>query len=355
MTIIDRHIIREISRYFGWILTTVTAIYIIADFFERIDDLVASQMPFAKAALLFLSRIPFEHLIPVSILLAVLVVFGLMGRHNELTALKTSGVSIYRCLRAPLTAGVGACIFMVVCAEMMLPILRSTANRYQLETGKQVQINTRRQDVWLRGERFIAHIRQFDVDKSMAFGVSINFFDAKFRLVRRIEARRVQFHARQWSCYDTVEQRLNPADEMARLVHHAHMDTPAYFELVDLKHGVKPADEMGVVELAAYIRTVAGEGYDTTALRVDWQAKIAFPLVCILLAVMAAAIAGRPRRSQGLASVVLAGLGLSFFFWVVRSFSLALGYAAVLPPFLAAWIPILIYAGTTAVFLLRAE
>ncbi len=355
MTIIDRHIIREISRYFGWILTTVTSIYIIAEFFDRIDNLVESQMPFTKAVLLFFSRIPFEHLIPMSILLAVLVVFGLMGRHNELTALRTSGVSIYRCLRAPLAAGIGACIFMVICAEMMLPILRSTANRYQLETGKQIQINTRRQDVWLRGERFIAHIRHFDMKRSTAFDVSINFFDAQFRLVRRLEARRVRFHEAQWSCEDTVEQLLNPTDENAAVVRHAQMDTPAYFALEDLKHGIQPADGMGLFELAAYIRTVAAEGYDTTALRVDWQAKIAFPLVCILLAVMAAAIAGRPRRGQGLAVVILAGLGLAFCFWVVRSFSLALGYAAVLPPFLAAWIPIMIYACTAAFFLLRAD
>ena len=355
MRIMDRYIMREVSRYFMRVLMTVTLIYMIADFFDRVDNLIESELSFAKAALVMLSRIPLEHLIPVSVLLAVLVVFGLMGKHNELTALKTSGVSIYRCLRAPLMVGIGVSIVMVLCTEMVLPILRSTANRYWLEAGKQIQINSRHQDVWLRGDGFIAHIRHFDPDRSMASNVNINFFDAHFRLVRRIEARRVDFKANQWSCYDTVEQILNPTDGNATVVHHDRMDAPVYFQLDDLKQGVKPADEMGAIELAAYIRTVAAEGYDTTALRVDWQAKIAFPLVCILLAVMAAAIAGRPRRSQSLALVVVAGLGLAFCFWIVRSFSLALGYAAVLPPLLAAWIPIMIYAGTTAVFLIRAE
>lgn len=355
MSIIDRYIMREVSRYFFRILLTVTMIYIIADFFDRIDNLIESELSFAKAALIILSRVPLEDLIPVSVLLAVLVVFGLMSKHNELTALKTSGVSIYRCIKAPLVVGIGAGIFLVLCAEMMLPILRSTANRYWLEAGKKIQINSRQQDIWLRGEGFIAHIRHFDVDKSMAFDVSINFFDAQFRLVRRIEARRVLFHEARWSCYDTIDQTLSPTDGNATVMHHKQMDAPVYFQLDDLKHGVKPADEMGVIELASYIQTVAAEGYDTTALRVDWQAKITFPLVCILLAVLAASIAGRTRRAQGLTIVVVAGLSVAFFFWVVRSFSLALGYAAVLPPLLAAWIPIMIYAGTTAVFLIRAE
>ncbi|MBL0715843.1 MAG: LPS export ABC transporter permease LptG [Desulfosarcina sp.] len=355
MTIIDRYIIREITRYLLWVLLSVTMIYIIADFFDKIDNLLASKLPFAKAALFFISRIPFEHLIPASTLLSVLVVFGLMNKHNELTALKTSGVSIYRCIKAPLIVGVVASLFLILCAEMMLPILRSTANRMWLEAGNKVHDKSRKQDVWLRGDRLIAHIRHFDPDQSSALDVSINFFDRNFRLIRRIEARRILFQATQWSCHDTMEQVLNPNDGSSAIIHHDQMTTPVYFQLDELKHGIKAASEMGVFELAEYIRTVASEGYDTTALRVDWQAKIAFPLVCVIMAVMAASIAGRTRRGDGLATVVVMGIGLAFCFWVVQGFSLALGYAAMLPPVLAAWIPNLIYAGTTAIFLIRAE
>jgi lipopolysaccharide export system permease protein len=355
MTIIDRYILREVSRYFGWVLMTVAMIYMVADFFDRIDNMIEAKLSVGQALLYILSRVPLEHLIPVSVLLAVLVVFGLMGKHHELTALNTSGVSLFRCLRAPLVVGVAASLIMVICTEMLLPILRTTANRFWMASGKQIKVNSPQQDVWMRGDDFIAHIRYFDANRSLAFDVNLNFFDTQFRLVRRIEARRVQFSQAQWTCYDTIEQTLNPIDGGVRVVRYAQMDAPAYFALEDLKQGVKPADEMGLIELAAYIRTVAAEGYDTTSLRVDWQAKIAFPLVCILLAVLAAAIAGRPRRGQGLAILVVAGLGVAFFFWVVRSFSLALGYAAVLPPLLASWIPMLIYAGTTAVFLIRAE
>jgi lipopolysaccharide export system permease protein len=133
------------------------------------------------------------------------------------------------------------------------------------------------------------------------------------------------------------------------------MDLPAYFQIEELKHGIRAANEMGLLELGDYIQTVASEGYDTTALRVDWQAKIAFPPVCVLLAVMAAAIAGRTRRQEGLAIVVVMGIALAFCFWVVQSFSLALGYGGLLPPMLAAWIPNMIYTGVTAIFLIRAE
>ena len=355
MTIIDRYIIREIGRYFALILVTVTTIYIIADFFERIDKMIELEVTVTQAVLLILSRIPLEHLIPASILLAVLVVFGLMAKHNEMAALKTGGVSMFRCIKAPLVAGLGTALFLFLCAELMLPLVRTAANRYRLAADKQLQINPRDQNLWLRGERFIANIRHVDIEKSAAFGVTLNFFDDRFRLTRRVEARRVQLGETTWTCHNAFEQIIGPSGGDFSARNHERLDMPAFFPLEDLKSGVRTSSEMGVFELAAYIRTVAAEGYDTIALQVDWQAKVAYPLVCVLLPVMAAAIAGRTRRRQGLAVVVVVGLGLSFCFWVVQSFSLALGYAAFLPPTLAAWIPILIYAATTAIVLLRAE
>lgn len=355
MTIIDRHIIREILRYLLWILLSVTMIYMLADFFEKIDKLMASGLPLHRAVLYFISRIPFEHLIPVSTLISVLAVFGLMHKHNELTALKTSGVSIYRCIKAPLIVGVGASLFMILCAEMFLPILRSTANRYWSEAGQEVHRSSRKQDIWLRGTDQIVHIRHFDAAKARAADVRISFFDGRFRLTRRLEARRVVLRKTRWSCHDVLEQVLEPTDGSSTLVHHDRMDLPAYFQIEELKHGIRAANEMGLLELGDYIQTVASEGYDTTALRVDWQAKIAFPPVCVLLAVMAAAIAGRTRRQEGLAIVVVMGIALAFCFWVVQSFSLALGYGGLLPPMLAAWIPNMIYTGVTAIFLIRAE
>ena len=106
MRIMDRYIMREVSRYFMRVLMTVTLVYMIADFFEKVDNLIESGLSFPKAALYFLSRIPIEHLIPASTLLSVMVVFGLMNKHCEITALKAGGISIYRLLKAPFFLGV---------------------------------------------------------------------------------------------------------------------------------------------------------------------------------------------------------------------------------------------------------
>jgi len=62
------------------------------------------------------------HLImPVAVLVAVLITFGILGRHNEITAMKAGGVSVYRAALPALALGLLAAVFMFAVAEFVLP------------------------------------------------------------------------------------------------------------------------------------------------------------------------------------------------------------------------------------------
>jgi lipopolysaccharide export system permease protein len=176
MTILDRYISQQILRYFGATFAIVTVIYMIADFFEKVDNLIESGLSFPKAALYFLSRIPIEHLIPASTLLSVMVVFGLMNKHNEIIALKAGGISIYRLLKAPFFLGVLFSLVLLMFSEIFLPIIRSNANRIWLEEVKKVQVNAQRKNIWLKGQNAIYHIQFYDPVRMRTFDVSFILF-----------------------------------------------------------------------------------------------------------------------------------------------------------------------------------
>ena len=355
MTVLDRYITRQVLRYFGAIFALVTVIYIIADFFEKIDNLVESGLPVAKAAFYFLSRIPIEQLIPASTLLSVMLVFGLMNKHNEIIALKAGGVSIYRLLKVPFTLGLVFTAVLLILSEVLLPIVRSNANRMWMEEVKKFWVDYQQRNIWLKGNHSIYHIAHFDVARSRMVNVSLTFFDGEFRITRRIDAREGDYIEDQWVLNDVMEQIRNPEDGLFRVRNLDHLALQLDFEPEDLKRVIKESDEMSFMELGDYIRTTESEGYDATPYRVDWHAKIAFPLVCIILAVIAVTIAGRGKRGESLPIVVVTGIGLAFCFWVLHGFSLSLGYAGMLPPLVAAWLPNLIFFFAATVLLLRAE
>jgi len=355
MTVLDRYITRQILRFFGATLALVTVIYIIADFFDKVDNLINTGLPFHKAAFYFLSRIPIEQLIPASTLLSVMLVFGLMNKHNEIIALKAGGVSIYRLLKVPFVMGVLFSLVLLLLSEILLPIVRSDANHMWMQHIKKFLVNRQESNIWLKGHHAIYHIGHFDPVHNRMIDVSLTFFDDGFRITRRIDAREGRYIKNHWVLQDVMEQMRNAPDGAFDVQHIDQLTLQLDIVPADLKRVIKESDQMSLMELGDYIHTTESEGYDATPYRVDWHAKIAFPLVCIILSVLAVTIAGRGRRDENLSIVVVTGIGLAFCFWVLRGFSLSLGYAGMLPPVVAAWLPNMIFIFAAAVLLLSAE
>lgn len=105
----------------------------------------------------------------------------------------------------------------------------------------------------------------------------------------------------------------------------------------DLKQVARKTEEMSFMELYRFVQKVESEGYDATHYRVDLHGKIAFPFVCIIMTFIGAGLAARGKVKEGLPISVSYGMGIAFLYWILFSFCMSLGYAAMLPSFLAAW------------------
>src|SRR3989339_1358889 len=123
MTIIHKYIIREVLKYLAIVLIMVVGIYIVVDFFEKIDDFLEAGLPFSKALIFFAYKTPFiiAQITPVGLLLAVLIVFGLMNKNNEIIALKSAGVSVYHLLKPMIALGLLMSFFMFFLSEAIVP------------------------------------------------------------------------------------------------------------------------------------------------------------------------------------------------------------------------------------------
>lgn len=80
------------------VLGSLVAVYLLVDFFERIDDFIEAEKSIGLAALYFLLKIPFilDQLLPVCILLAGIITIGLLYRSRELMSLHAGGINIFR-------------------------------------------------------------------------------------------------------------------------------------------------------------------------------------------------------------------------------------------------------------------
>jgi len=112
---------------------------------------------------------------------------------------------------------------------------------------------------------------------------------------------------------------------------------------------------MNLIQLGAYIDKLEQEGQSPTRYLVDWHDKIAFPLVCLLMAALSVPFAVKVNpRGGGIAIGLALSLVVAFSYWIVHTMFIALGHGAIIPPFAAAWASNLIFGLTATILLLQA-
>ncbi len=98
MKLFDRYIIRQFITTALFSLLAVLVVFIVIDAMEKLDDFIDRQAGWGIIAQYYLFFVPeiIKLIIPVAMLLASLFVTARLSTQNELTAMKSSGISLYR-------------------------------------------------------------------------------------------------------------------------------------------------------------------------------------------------------------------------------------------------------------------
>jgi lipopolysaccharide export system permease protein len=358
MTIVDKYLAREILKCLVIVLTVVVGLYVIVEFFNKADNFMEAGLPISRLIRYLQLKLPqiIAQITPVGLLLAVLITFGLMNKNNEIIALKSGGVSVYYLLRPVLTIAVLLGILLFALSEIVVPITISKANKiWLMEVKNKPTLTSKQRNIWVKGHRAIYFIQYFNPKNQTISGAILNFFDKEFKLTRRVDAKKGVYVQGEWVFYDSMEQVLDAESAIYNVRFHSQKVENVNFLPEDLMRVFKKSDEMNIAELFTYIREVESEGYDATTFRVDFHARFAYPVISIIVCMLATGIAVKRKSREGPSVSVGFGAALMFLYWVLHSFCLSLGYGGLLPPIISAWISNIIFSCYGVLNLINAE
>lgn len=347
--ILDDYVVRYFLGYFALITASFMVLVLIFTFFELLSDIVRNRIPLVTVGEYLMNVTPawLYLFTPLCVLLAMLVTFGLMQKSNEITAMKATGISIYRAVLPVLVICAVLAGGLFLLEESYLPYankrvetLRNTIKE------KPAQTYLRPDRKWIFGEHNTIYYYEFFDAESEQFGsISAFEFDPKgFQITRRVYATRAHWEPglqdwvfeRGWqrsfrgSAIQNFETfKVNTFAELN--------EPPAYF-----RKEVRQSQEMNYDELSNYIHDLQQAGFDVVRLRVQLQKKLAYPLITLVMAVLAvpfALSAGRKGALTGVAVAVMIGV----VYWVTAGLFEAMGNVNQLPPALAAWSPDVIF------------
>lgn len=346
MKLIIRYLYKEFFTFFFISLITFLVIYMAVDFFGKIDNFLEANVPLKVALSYFLYKIPLsiQQLIPVSVLISVMLMLGIMNKHNEILAMRNCGRSLFN-ISSPIIAismltGIG-CFFL---SESIVPITSAMANNiWNVQVEKSdPQGAYKLSHLWYRGRGSIYQIRAYDSRRHVIEGFSVFFLDKDFKLTKRIDARKATWMNDRWHLNDGLIQEIEPGGsrKSIRFTNHT-IQLPENPE--NFKDPMKAPEEMSFWELRKYTMKISQEGYDSTRCQVDLYIKIAFPFICPILTLVGIPLALR-RKKGGIPLSITIGIGLSFLYLLTFGLSRSLAISGALPPLLGAWITNLLFS-----------
>ncbi|HZS28764.1 MAG TPA: LptF/LptG family permease [Candidatus Angelobacter sp.] len=371
--ILDDYVLRSFVGYLLLILSSLVVLFLVFTYFELLSDIVRKKISFLTQVEYLLNFIPsvLYQITPLAVLLTVLVMFGLMQKNNEITAMKATGVSIYRTVIPILVIATALAGGLFLLDQWYLPYANKRVETLRnLIKGKPAQTYLRPDRKWIFGEskkkpdgspgnRKIYYYEAFDPDRNVFGSISVFELDPHtFQMVKRVYATRARWadQLQKWT-FENGWQRTwstSPAGDIQEELHKFDVSTfaelnepPTYF-----KKEVLQSEEMNYEELRHYINDLQTGGFDVVRLRVQLQKKIAFPLVTLVMAVLAVPFALSGGRRGALSGVVVALIiGVSYVL-MVGLFE-AMGNVSQLPPLIAAWSPDLIFGLTGGYLILK--
>lgn len=138
MKLLDRYLLGQFIKYFFTVNVGFVAIYLLVDFFEKIDNFSRAGKPFALAMKFFILNIPFiiDQIGPVLVLLSGVISLGILNHTRELTALKAGGIPLKTIIRPLVIGGFCLTLLFLAAAQFLLPKTITATNNIWYEQVK---------------------------------------------------------------------------------------------------------------------------------------------------------------------------------------------------------------------------
>jgi len=349
MRLVNRYILSHFKRFFLLSLMAFVVLYLVVDFLDKIETFARNNAPAKLYLLYYLNTTPMVivQIIPLAVLLAVFLTIGALSRTNELTAMRSGGISLGHVASPLLGIALVISLGVLATSELVVPHTSENARRiYNVDVkGKQI-LAAAKGNLWFYNSGQLIHIRFYDANSQILSGVIALKTDDRQQPLRRIDAPLGYYVNNAWVLKEAVVRTFDPnTGEPTSLERLAQLPLEMDKTPEDFRLSQPHPEEMNILQLQEMITTLREEGFDSTRFRVDLYAKIATPFACLVMAFFGIPFAVQRGRNSNLAIGIGLSIAIGFLFFIAQTVLQAFGYSQVLPPLVAAW-------GANVIFLL---
>lgn len=360
--ILDRYIARQFIGYLLLVLLAFWGTSVLGHLIDIIDDIRQHHVSTSVVLHYYLFYTPFVvHLTtPFAVLVTTLTTIGVLARRNEITAMKAGGISVYRATAPAVVLGglLGAGLFVL--GEHVLP----HTNRIRDQDWDVIKGRSRAsrelQPRWVRaGEGRFYNYEYLEERTSTAARPEVSLHQLSvldvdphtWNLNQRLFASRARWDGALYTLEQGWRRSFGPDASFSAFgeLRTRDVEPPGYF-----KREQPDPDRLAFVDLRRHVAELRELGLDVARLEVQLHQKLAGPAVSVVMTLIAIPFAFVVGHRGALYGVGVS-VAIAIVYWAALGIFAALGANAMLPAFLAAWAPNVLFAAAGGYLMLTLE
>jgi LPS export ABC transporter permease LptG len=351
LNLINFLLLSEIAKYFALAAAALVVTLIIFTLFDLIPSIIktGTSLPYAASYLAYLAPQFFYASAPIALLVSLLMSFNVLSRSNQLVIIASAGQNRMRTINAILVAAGALSLSLWALSNYVMPHTnREQDERYNRIKGRQVEQTTiafGRKWVFDKNDTVYSYQR-LDPDNSL-INTSIYRLDGDRGVIQSATHfnRAAKIGESTWKADSGWKETINPDSTIDRKSIQSQPEVIEISEGIGLfKRTTNESSKMSIADLQEHIAQLKGLGVSTLELQIDLTKRIAFPLSCLVLAIMAVPFitAKQARRSGPLVSISLS-VSIGLVFMLLTTLFEAVGRQNNLPVGMAVWGPHILF------------
>ncbi len=357
MRILEKYVVKGFLSAFFFCITLLMVLGIIGDVLGFLDDILKNGISLVSilSFYFYLAPFAFVNMVPFAALLSAVYVFNSLSKNHEVTAVITSGLSLWKLLRPILLSTFIICLFTLIINERFVPTAMGKANRIRNEElereGEKKGARIRNLTVYAKGNQII-FAKSYNRHTDVMEDVIIHRQDKDHRVIEKINSRLVKWQGNGiWQGVDVLIFKISPDGTFSKDPENYKRknidieEEPAYFA-----NNQWDPKFMSYRQLKKYLEVFNIASPETVRrLLVDLNYKLAFPFTALITVLMGVPFSIETGRASPLIGMVR-GIAIAMLYLPVAAISLALGKGGTLPPVAAAWLSNVCFAVCGAYF-----
>jgi lipopolysaccharide export system permease protein len=346
MNRLDRYILKQILVTLLFALVALCIIFVVVNFMEMMDKFMDAKVPFSIIVEYYLVYLPdiLTILTPVAILISCLFTIGRLSNTNEITAMKSGGMGLYRLLLPIATVGILLSAWQFYFNGWIVPNANEKKAYISHEYLKRDKGGGPINNLAFRDapDRNVLMLYYDPYDKR-GYNVTIEQYQPQetshqmMRLLHQIEAKSIVWNTAKnnWTLRNGIERSISD-DNNISVKRFDTMTAKLTFGERQISKINRKTNEMSFSELREYIDLLRMGGKDVRQMEIEYHAAQALPLANFIVILFAVSFASVKKRG-GLAVQIAAAMVIVFAYLIFSQLFKPIGLAMNLPAWFVGW------------------